>query len=506
MNRWPNQVRILGEVPRLVAAGVNRLLVASPTGSGKSRSICDLIEWGCENGWRPVLYTNRRLLIDQLARTLDAHGIGYGIRAAGHQDNRERPVQISSLPTERQRVLKSELWDHHGRGERVLAIVDEAHLNAADTARQILDRHLADGGAYVGFTATPIDLGHLYDHLFVAATPSEMRACGALVPAHHFGPDEPDMRKFKPNQKTGEYKEGDVKKAIMTKCVFARVLDNYRELNPDGRPTILFAPGVPESVWFAQQLCEAGVRAAHLDGNGVWLDGEYRRGEDRQAVFDAVKSGAVKILCNRFVLREGLDIPEVSHLILATVMGSLQTYLQSCGRGLRAAPGKDRCTVQDHGGHWWRHGSVNADREWALGDTERVIQGTRGDAFREHRDREPIRCPECGMIRQKGPRCPKCGHEASRSVRRVIQQDGTLKEHSGLCFPPRRVALKPDTVQVWTRMYHRSKKAGRTFRAAEALFFQENRYWPPRDLPLMPTRDIDFYQKVSDVPVDMLTH
>src|SRR5262249_15627376 len=283
-----------------------------------------------------------------------------------------------------------------------------------------------------------------------------------------------------------------------TRCIFGRVWENWDAYNPDHNPTILFAPGVSESIWFAEQFHSRGIRAAHIDGAGCWLDGHYSRGADRQQILADVRSGRILVLCNRFVLREGLDLPEVSHLILATVMGGLGTYLQSCGRGLRAATGKEKCVIQDHGGHWWRHGSVNLDREWNLGLAENTIKGIREKRLREKSDQEPICCPQCHKIRPNGSVCPQCGHESQRKSRRVVQQDGTLKEHLGDIYRPRVARMKPDTAELWTRMYYRSRQCGRTFRAAEALFFQENRYWPPHDLHLMPRRDIDWFAKVGD--------
>jgi superfamily II DNA or RNA helicase len=383
LDRWPSQLYALEEVPARLRAGYRRVLVTSPTGGGKTVIICDLILWALKNGYKVIVYSNRKLLVRQLARVLRAHGITFGVRAAGHKDQRELPVQVSSLPTENSRVLRSGKWQVHGHGERVLAIVDEAHLNAGPKALAILTRHLEHGGAYVGFTATPIDLAHAYDTLIVAGTPSELRKCGALVHALHYGPDEPDMKAFKQDAKTGEFTEEDVGTAIMTKTIFGRVLDHYRLLNPEQRPTILFAPGVRESIWFAEELTAAGGRAAHIDSNGVWLDGEYSRDTDRDYVLTALRRGEIQVLCNRFVAREGLDLPEVSHIILATVMGSLRTYLQSVGRGLRAAQGKKWLTIQDHGGHWHRHGSVNVDRAWELNLTETGIREARVKAFRE---------------------------------------------------------------------------------------------------------------------------
>jgi superfamily II DNA or RNA helicase len=474
--------------------------------------MCELVEQFAGEGVDVVLYSNRRLLIEQLSGVLANHGIEFGVRAALYPDQRERPVQISSLPTERNRALQDRKpfdprkWELHGIGKKGLVIVDEAHINATGAADTILARHVEAGHATVGFTATPINLGHVYDRLIVAGTQSGLRKCGALVPAFHYGPDEPDMRGFKQSVKTGEFILPNGKThPIMTPQIFSRVLENWINLNPDRLPTILFGPGVRESIWFAEQFHSRGIPAAHIDGEGCWVDGQYSRGADRQQILADVRSGKILVLCNRFVLREGLDLPEVSHLILATVMGSLQTYLQSCGRGLRAAPGKDKCVIQDHGGHWWRHGSVNADRDWDLGKTETQIRGERQERLREKRDREPICCPRCYKIRPSGSVCPQCGHESQKRSRIVVQVDGTLNAMSGDIYKPRKVSMKSDTQRQWERGYYRGKNSNMTFNQVRGLFFRENGYWPPSDLSLMPVDNADWYRRVKDVPKWKLT-
>ncbi len=508
MEYWPHQQFILSEIPRRIGAGERRILVTTPTGGGKTAAMCGLIEDVVSQGWYAILYTNRRLLVEQMQRVLTDHGIRFGVRASNYADERWLPVQISSLPTERQRVLGSGVWDVHGKGKKVLAIVDEAHLNSAGTAQAILEKHIEHGGCYVGMTATPIDLGHLYESLVIAGTPSELRKCGALVPAYHYGPDEPDMKSIKPNVKTGEYTEGQIKKAIMNKSIWGRVHHWWQVLNPDQRPTLLFAPGVGESIWFTEQFHAAGIPWAHMDGANVWLDGELHdtSADLRAEVIHRLKVGEIKGISNRFVLREGVDIPEASHGIFATVMGSLQTWLQSAGRLLRAAPGKTRATFQDHGGMFWRHGSANMDRQWQLGMTESIIAGMRAETFREKKEREPISCPQCHMVRASGTTCPQCGHVTAKRSRMVVQIDGSLREHVGDIYKPRRLSTSPNAEKIWERMYHRAKNSGMTFRQAEALFAVENKwFWPPHDLNLMPQRPWDWYSKVADVPRERLT-
>lgn len=306
MDLWPHQLYAHDEVTAAITGGIRRICLTSPTGGGKSVIICRLIEWGQSRLMRPVLYTNRKLLIEQLQKVLTAHGIAYGVRAAGHEPELSRDVQISSMPTEAARVLRGKQGALHNSK---LVIVDEAHLFKLAVAQEIQMRHLAAGAAWVGVTATPIDIGHMYDRLIVAGKTSDLRKCGALVPAVHFAPDEPDMRRFKASTKTGEFQEGDNIKAIMTKTVWSRVYENWRSLNPEGLPTILFGPGVAESLWFAEQFRSRGVRAAHVDGENCWIDGEHHGGgsEIREQMLADVRTGRIQVVCNRFVLREGID-------------------------------------------------------------------------------------------------------------------------------------------------------------------------------------------------------
>jgi len=329
-----------------------------------------------------------------------------------------------------------------------------------------------------------------------------------LVPAETYAPDEPDLRHIKKYVVGEDLTEKDNAKAILRPGVFGRVLSAWREHNPEQRPTLLFGPDVQGSLFFAQEFTKAGIRAAHIDGEDCWLDGEYHGTdqETRDEIANLSRTGEVKVVCNRFVLREGINWPWIEVGVLATVFGSLTSFIQSGGRLLRASPGKTRALILDHGGNWHRHGSLNEDREWSLTLTNHRVVGERADQMREHREREPIVCPQCGKVRAGGKVCFACGYEAHKRSRVVIQIDGTLRHVDGPVHKPRRVKREPNTLQLWERMYHRAKshKWDATFRQAEAYFFREHHYYPPRDLPLMPKDPADWFRKVSCVPSDSL--
>lgn len=499
---WPHQIQGIREVVRLIEAGEKRICLTSPTGMGKSLVFQCLTEWMIARNEGTTLYTNRNMLREQISEGLTKANIDHGIRAAGVGRQWQKLVQVASIQTENSRVYGIGCWDLHASK---LVLIDEGHLNNGAVAQKIVKDHLEAGAAMVCATATPIGLGGFCNKLVVAGTNSEGRRCGALVKATHIGCDEPDTYRIKA-QASGEFSEGDKIKVMMTPTIFGRVIANWRKLNPDQKPTILFAPGVGESIWFAQQFKSAGIKAAHIDGQDCWIDGDQQKTspELRRQIMDGSRSGDIKVLTNRFVLREGLDLVWVQHLILATIFGSLQSYLQSCGRGLRAFAGKDECLLQDHGGHWWRHGSVNVDRIWELADTDETIASKRNNVLRDKKEKEPICCPQCQALRSSGPTCPKCGFVAQKSMRRVIQIDGEMVEHYGDVFKARKVKMEDDTAKKWEQCYWRCRRTGKNFNQVRGLFYRENGYWPPADIPLMPTHELDWMRKVQDVPYDRL--
>lgn len=513
MIRWPHQIYAVDQVTKSAKAGGRRICLTSPTGGGKSLIMADLIESAelKQSLAHPgrVLYTNRTMLLEQTERYLINHGIYPGLRASRKETALLRDVQLAMIQTEWSQVFVNKNRELHRAG---LVFIDEAHSHKGEVMQAITRWHLDDGAVIVLVTATPLDLGGYADELIQAGVNSDLFRCGALVPAHTYGPDEPELSSIKRVKVGEDLSDAENVKAMMRPGIFGRVYDNWRTLNRDGLPTILFAPGVKESLWFAEQFGMKGVRAAHIDGEDIWLDGEFYKTDGPENMKDVLaagsKAGEIQVVCNRFVLREGIDWPWLRHGIFATVVGSLTSFLQMGGRLLRAYPGKQFAIVQDHGGSWWRHGSLNADRDWTLGETNHQLCADRIEKLRQKPEHEPIVCPNCGKVRPSGNTCHACGHVAHKKSRMVVQSNGTLKPMRGDILKPRKVKTEPNTADLWKKMYYRAKnsKTGMTFRQAEALFNREHGYWPERSLAYMPTSESGWGRRVKDVQWSELIH
>ena len=511
MTLWPHQQQGLDAIARARAAGEQNILVTSPTGGGKTRLMTEILT---HDPGEISLYTDRRMLLTQTCEAMDKAGIDYGVRAAGVEPALLRRVQVAMMQTEGSRSLNGGRDVHPSD----LVIIDEAHKMAANTMTALDEKHIEAKPQRVklGFTATPLGIGHFYDRLIIAGTVSELRKCGALVPAVTFGPDEPDTKWVgKIVIGDGECGLAVGKRMEYATRVFGRVVEHLNILNPEHKPTLLFAPGVKESKWFAQELTRNGIIADHIDGGEIWIEGETLDATDdnRALLAERSQSGRAKVLCNRFVMREGINWPWIAHGIFATVFGSLTSYIQAGGRLLRAHPSMVRVTVQDHGGNWWRHGSLNADRQWKLEYTDRIMDGLRTKAIKEKKEPEPIVCPKCHGLRLSGKKCPHCGYEHTGKVRMVLQKDGSLRPMKGDVFRPDRYVSRSEKVeQEWrsrVRAIRRSTKdtvKGMTFQQARVAFARDNNWgYPPPGMSEMPIHDIDWFLPFQDVPTERLT-
>lgn len=528
---WPHQLRGVGEALKAIDhEGRSAVVVTSPTGGGKTWMMEQIIKDRVAKGRKVALYSNRKLLTLQIARCLMGAEIPFGVRAAEFEDyeNPDAPVQICSLQTENARVIrrrrKLDLDGQLARNTFPLfpaddVLWDEAHLQKGTVAERILREHLAMGAKAIGFTATPLGISHLYDHLIVAGTNSELRECGALLPAYVYACPEIDTRGIE-RVATGEYNLADIRRKCWSQVIYGNVLENLKANNPDLRPTILFAPGVDESLYFAKFLSDNGIKSAHIDGEDCWVDGERHRSVRgvRDQIISALKSGEVKVICNRFVLREAVDIPELYCCVLATPIGSLLSYVQIVGRVLRSHPSLDHVIINDHGGCWYRHGSPNANRDdiWReyFYDDIRVPTDVRREHLRTGREPTPINCPKCGAVQQmpRSGRCYNCNADLRhKRVRTVIQRNGRLIEVTGLPYKPRRVSETPEMIRAWQKAYWICAKSQRgkawTFAQARAMITSGHLagyehlagLCPPDNLKFMPKREKDWFMPVRDV-------
>ena len=486
---WPWQSRGVTEVMTLLGQGVLRVCVTSPTGMGKGYMIEDLASRFVEMGAKCVIFTDRKMLTKQTGERFQAAGIQFGYVSATLGMDTHHSVIVASLQTMRSRLSRDRMALPHAD----VLIIDKAHKNGFDW---IIEHYKKSnpGMIVVGFTASPVGLKDKYERLVTAGTKPEGREHGALVPCRVIGMPEPDMRGVKMN-KIGEYVHKGMVKRVMQCTVFADIFDQWQKTGV-GRPTLVWAPGVPESRSIVEEFRSRGITAEHIDGE--------TEDEDRERIREGSKCGAIQVVSSFGVMREGVDWPWVSYGILVQVCGAYETFVQLVGRILRASPGKLDAILQDHSGTWWRHGSPNFDRAWSLEDTNLKIQKERNEALsksvEDGGDSEPICCPKCHGMRITGTKCPHCGYEHARSVRLIRSEGGDLIAMEGDVFPKKK--QRSDINKHWSSVLFRAGSTGMTFAQAAGLHMKETGIWPPNSkecYPLPKPYSKEWSMRVSEV-------
>lgn len=481
MNLWPHLLRGIEETRQVIARGHRAVCITSPTGGGKTAMQAEFALRAAQKAKRVVMFTNRKILLEQASLTLTGHGVDHGILASGYAHHPGVDVQLASIQTIDKRVFQDEAWELPPAD---LVLIDEGHSNTGATASRLIYHYRESGAIVLCFTATPVGLAELYSALVVAGTYSELRAGGMLVPCDAYAPTEPDMKgvKLRPD---GEYSDKGAEKRIAQCTVFGDVWDHYLRLNPFRLPTVLFAPGIRFSMGFVEQFQARGVRSEHIDG-----DTDKSQRED---IFGRLADGRLDLVSSCGVLREGWNCPAVAHGILCQVANNLSTFIQMAGRILRAHPGKDRATLVDHAGAFWRHGAPDADRDWKLEEDDKAIRARKKKGGGPP---EPICCPKCSLVREKGPACPQCGHKHALSVRHVRTVDGRLELVRGPAVRPKKPRTDAD---LWRAEIYAGVNGNKTLNQCRAAFERkhERRLPQMRDVPEQGSSD--WHRKAAEV-------
>ncbi|MFO7562994.1 MAG: DEAD/DEAH box helicase [Enhygromyxa sp.] len=345
MQLRPYQLEAVAAVIAARKRGVRRMLVALPTGAGKTVIFAELIR----RARRDVLVLAHRDELLEQARDK--------IEAALGRDGDHRRVEIERGETRASssaRVIVASIRSlHEGRIGRVLAgrslglvIYDECHHAVADANRAVLERvgvFEADWpGTLVGFTATTRradgrGLNEVFEEIVAQRSLEQMIADGYLRPLRGLRVETRVSLDEVPIE--GEdFDELALEAAIDVETRNQLVARSILELCRDRR-TIAFCAGVRHAEHLSAALNRLGVRAAIVHG-------EMPK-PARARTLARFKAGHFRVITNVGVLTEGFDDPGVSAVAMVRPTRSEALYLQCVGRGMRIDPSADDCLVID---------------------------------------------------------------------------------------------------------------------------------------------------------------
>lgn len=428
------QQSLMDQVRLAFRSGKRSPLVVAATGAGKTVVFSAIADSAAEKGHEVLILAHRDTLIKQASSKLRDNGVVHGIIMAGFTPNMRAKVQVGSVQTVARRLAKI-------RWKPRLIIIDEAHLSAAKTYRDILAAF--PDALVLGFTGSPCRLdnkplgketGGIYDDLIQAISIRQLIDRGFLVQPTVFGAAEAlDLSGIKKSM--GDYATQELAAVVDKPKITGDAVQQYQKICPDV-PAVAWCVTVEHAQHVADAFNAAGISA-------VMLCGEHET-DFRDRTLKQLETGEVKVVTFVGILIEGVDQPAIGAIILLRPTMSLASYLQVIGRGLRpytdrAGIKKERCYVLDHAGLWQRHGFADEEREWELnGEVKKPGK---------KKDKEPtvdlIQCRGCFAVfsptqaaeagqkhdlagTPRGPCCPNCGKAIEVKVRKLEHVDGEL--------------------------------------------------------------------------------
>ena len=314
-----------------------RQVLAASTGAGKSLMALHLIQQVAEKGKRAIFLCDRRVLVEQFSKHLDAHGINHGVLMASHW--RWRPyeqVQIASIQT----LEKMDSWPTAD-----LIIVDEVHCVLRQSLKNILTNH--PNLNVVGLTATPFnpELQNYFTSVTNVVTMEELVDDGFLTPFRVFGATQIDTTGVKVSM--GEWQKDELEKRGLKVVgdVVADYIKIYTEVWGKPKPTIVFSSGVSHGTELVNKFAEHGlnfVQISYKDSD------EYKY--EVLAEFAKPDTDILGLVSSE-ILTRGFDSPKVEHVVLARPLRkSFSMHVQMC---------LDSETEILTKSGWKRHDSIN---------------------------------------------------------------------------------------------------------------------------------------------------
>jgi hypothetical protein len=299
-----------------IVRGFSTMACVLPTGSGKTTIFGNIISRYLDRnaGKRVVVISHLGLLTSQTASRFKSEwGVECGVLQARVMPTADDRCVITTMQSFRDETKRQQMDMGDGfwgaDTDKVgLIIIDEAHFAGCNDA------------IVIGFTATPFRKNKLMTNLFkcVAYTCPMQRLIdeGYLV--------EPKLH-LTPFDTTNQAE------------MFATMIKIYKEKH-SGQKAVIYLKTIEEAKLCTQILRESGVTSRAVTSELT--------GDPRDELLAEFRDGkGPDVLTTVDVLTAGFDSPNLRALFIPYKVGSVTTYLQRVGRGLRPYEDKTHCDV-----------------------------------------------------------------------------------------------------------------------------------------------------------------
>lgn len=312
----PLQLDIYAKIKENLAKGNKKILVAFPTGGGKTILSHEIIKNANAKNNSVVFTSHRITLAEQTKDKFKRLEVDF-LQGNNKNFNSDYKCLVTTLQT----LISTEIK------EPKIIIIDEVHYGYNSKLIQSLFIRFPNA-IVIGLSATPVDDNDCilqgFDCIIDDYQTKDLIDLGWLVPFKCMTPFiiETDQS--------------------FTNDINISIVDNYIKYG-ENRKFICFAS--------SKIHCE-NIKIKFLD-KGVMsniITAETPKKERDQLLYD-FKKGIIQGLISIEILTAGFDEPSLSCVILATRMSAWKKYIQCCGRGIRLFEGKKNCLLLDFCGN-----------------------------------------------------------------------------------------------------------------------------------------------------------
>jgi len=343
------QKEALENLHSLRCEGIRKLAVVAATGIGKTYLAAFDFK---QSGFKNILFIAHRENILQNAKNSFGTVMGsseFGTIMGGGYGLCSGNTSVFAMI---QTLSKDNNLQNFAPGAFDYIVVDEFHHSEATSYRKVIDYFRPR--FFLGLTATPErmdgrDVLALCDYN-IAYEVRLMDAIdrGWLSPFQYFAVyDATDYQQIP--WRGIRYDEEELDRALMRDTRTAIVARNLRKYLPSSGKirALAFCNTVAHARYTADHLQrDHKVEAVSLTGESDALD----RVEAIRRLRD--ENDPLEVICTVDIFNEGIDIPELSHVLFLRPTQSFTIFLQQLGRGLRKAPEKDFLVAIDFVGNF----------------------------------------------------------------------------------------------------------------------------------------------------------
>ncbi len=395
----PNKMQLafVSNLRRMVDAGVQRALLISATGTGKTYASAFALR---EEKPKKALFLVHR---EQIARhSIISYQKVFGTtKSFGLLSGNIRGFDADFLFSTMQMMAKPEILKKFRRDEFDIVVIDEAHRVGASSYQNIMEYF--EPRLWLGMTASPertdsFDVYQAFDHNIAY----EIRLQQALeenllCPFHYFGITDLQINGEVVDEKTGLK---DFNKLTSDERV-SYVIDqiNFYGYCGDRVRGLVFCSSKREAIALSEKFNERGYQTMALTGEDSQETREKaierlvaKETQSQNTCSEYLQSGmsennkrsdgVLDYIFTVDIFNEGVDIPEINQVVMLRPTESPIVFVQQLGRGLRKAEGKEYVVILDFIGNYRNNFMIpialSGDRSYNKDNIRRyVLEGER---------------------------------------------------------------------------------------------------------------------------------